>query len=173
MHHQGNILIAIIKSVQRGHNIIKQLYDNRFGENTSSGISYEDMYSQLIKEGIITKVEETDKEMLIYFPDSCMIKFADILKPTTNGAKNSPFSVKNLPKQKYTIPEKDKSEYDNIVSRLDNKLIMRKYNDEFLEKVNNNYKAEMKKTGIKSGKEYIHSIGKWDEYLDYLKMKIK
>ena len=50
---------------------------------------------------------------------------------------------------------------------------MRKYNDEFLEKVNNNYKADMKKAGIKSGKEYIHSIGKWDEYLDYLKMKIK
>lgn len=174
MHHQGNILIAIVKTVQKGHNVIKQLYEDKFGENTSSGVSYEDLYSQLSDEGIIVKVEETDKEMLIYFTDNYMNKFAKILKPSTNGAKTSPFSVDNLPKTKYKIPEKDKTDYDNIVSKLDNKLVtMSKYNSEFLEKVNNNYKADMKKTGIKGGKEYIHSIGKWTEYLDYLKMRIK
>ena len=31
-----------------------------------------------------------------------------------------------------------------------------------------NIKADMKLKGLK-GKEYIHSIGKWNEYIDYLK----
>lgn len=172
MHHQGNILIAIIKTVQRGHNIIKQLYEDRYGENTSNGISYEDIYVQLIEEGIIIKIEETDKEMLIYFNDNFMSKFAEILKPVISGAGISIFSTKNLPKQKYTIPEDDKIDYNKIISKLDNKLIIRKYNNKFLEGLNINYKTDMKLVGLK-GKEYIHSIGKWSEYLDYLKRKIK
>ena len=35
-----------------------------------------------------------------------------------------------------------------------------------------NIKADMKLKGLK-GKEYIHSIGKWNEYTDYLRKEIK
>ena len=168
MHHQGNVLIAIIKTVQKGNNVIKQLYEDRFGENTSDGIAYEDLYSKLSDERIIVKVEETDKEMLIYFPDSCMTKFATILKPSTNGAKTSPFSVDNLPKSKYKIPEKDMVEYKEVVNRLSN-LEKAHLTNSFCKQFD---KADMKLAGLK-GKEYIHSISKWNEYLDYLKMRIK
>lgn len=35
-----------------------------------------------------------------------------------------------------------------------------------------NIKADMKLHGLK-GKEYIHFIGKWDEYLKYLEKNLK
>lgn len=171
MHHQGNILMAVVLTVPKGHNIIKQLYEDKYGENTSTGITYDDLYKQLIKENIITKVEETDKEMLIYFSDNYMKKFAEFLKPQINGASISVFSTKNLPKQKYVIPDKDLQQYKDIVCNLKNKLDLRKYNSEFLDSLGIDYKKEMKLAGLK-GKEYIHSIGRWEEYTKYLSESI-
>lgn len=171
MHHQGNILVAIILTTSKGHNIIKQLYEDKYGKNTSAGITYNDLYDRLIKEDIIIKVEETDKEMLIYFSDNYMKKFAEFLKPQVNGARTSVFSTKNLSKQKYIIPDDDENDYKNIVSKFENKLIISKYNNEFLSHLEYDYKSSMKRVGLK-GKEYIHSINKWKEYLEFLKTKI-
>lgn len=177
--------MAVIHSKTRGNNIIKSIYENRYGENTSAGITFEELYKEVIELGNIIKIEDYDLyqinkkgkshnigEMIIYFKNEYMPVMAKILKAQTSGASISPFSVKNLPKTKYIIPEKDKADYDNIVSKLNNKLSIKNYNNEFLENINSNYKADMKLAGLK-GKEYIHSIGKWTEYLDYLKMRIK
>lgn len=185
MHHEQNILMAIIPSKTKGNNIIKNIFEDMYGENTSTGMTFEELYKEVIKLGNIIKIEDCDLyqinkngkihnigEMIIYFKNEYMPVMAKILKVQTSGASISPFSVKNLPKTKYIIPEKDKSDYDNIVSKLNNKLSIKNYNNEFLEEVNSNYKADMKLAGLK-GKEYIHSIGKWSEYLDYLKMRIK
>lgn len=171
MHHQGNILVGIISTVSKGHNIVKQLFDNRYGENSSSGISYHDLYNRLIKDNIIIKIEETDREMLIYFSDNLMKEFAEILKPQINGSGISIFSTKNLPKQKYIIPDSDLQLYKNIMSKLENKLEIKRYNNEFLDNLEIDYKKEMKQRGLKA-KEYIHFIGKWDEYLEFLITRI-
>ncbi len=171
MHHQGNILVGIISTVSKGHNIIRQLFEDKYGENSSSGISYRSLYNQLIKDDIILKVEETDKEILIYFSDNVIKKIAEFLKPQVNGAGISIFSTKNLPKQKYLIPEDDLRQYKGIINRIENKLEIRKINGEFLNSVNKDYKSDMKSKGLKA-KEYIHYIGKWDIYLQFLKNKI-
>lgn len=171
MHHQGNVLIAIVSTISKGHNIIKQLFEDKYGENSSSGISYNDLYNQLIKDDIILKVEETDKETLIYFSDSIIKKIAEFLKPQVNGSGISIFSTKNLPKQKYIIPEDDLKQYKDIISIIENKLEIRKINGEFLNFINKDYKSDIKAKGLKV-KEYIHYIGKWDIYLQFLKNKI-
>lgn len=171
MHYQGSILMAVVSTVSKGHNIIKQLYEDKYGESTSTGIAYDDLYNQLIKENIIIKVEETDKEMLIYFSDIYMKKFAEFFKPQVNGAKSSVFSTRNLPKQKYIIPDEDLQQYKNIICKLENKLDVRRYNSEFLDSLEIDYKKEMKLIGLK-GKEYIHYINMWEKYLEFLKMKI-
>lgn len=102
------------------------------------------------------------------------------LKPKTNGANISPFSTKNLPKTKYNIPDEDLVIYKNIVEKLDKNRIIE------LTHISNNYlqslvckkntwediKADMALKGLK-GKDYIHSIGKWNDYIKYLEKVLK
>lgn len=171
IHHSGSILFVVVPSIGKGHNIIKAIFEDKYGDNTSTGIAYKDLYKTLIDEQVLTKVEETDKELLIYFPDKNMKILAKYFKPQTNGANISIFSTKNLPKAKYKIPEDDENNYKEIVSNVKNMLDIKKYNEEFLKILNDNYKTDMKKLGLK-GKNYIHSIGKWNEYLDFLYEKI-
>ena len=109
-----------------------------------------------------------------------MEHLAVYLKPKTNGADRSPFSTKNLPKTKYKIPDEDFVSYKNIVSKIPREHIIE------LTHITNNYlkslitknhtweniKSDMVLKGLK-GKEYIHSIGKWDEYIEYLTKEIK
>ena len=47
MHHEYNTLVAIIPSMTKGNNIIKDIYEERFGENTSYGIAYEELYKEV------------------------------------------------------------------------------------------------------------------------------
>ena len=178
MHHEYNTLVAIIPSMTKGNNIIKDIYEERFGENTSYGIAYEELYKEVIKLGNIVKIEPCDLinkkgknigEMLIYFKNDYMSTMAKYLKPQTNGANTIPFSVKNLPKSKYEIPEEDLIEYKNIASKFKKSLDVGHLTKQFCKDFD---KADMKLKGLK-GKEYIHSIGKWDEYLNYLKMRIR
>ena len=101
------------------------------------------------------------------------------LKPKTNGADISPFSSKNLPKTKYNIPDEDLVTYKNIIQKLGKNRIIE------LTHISNNYlqslvckkntwediKADMTLKGLK-GKDYIHSIGKWNEYIKYIEKRI-
>lgn len=164
MHQQGTTLFAIIPSLVKGHNIIKAIYDKRYGVDTSKGISYDELYSKLTKDSVILKVEETDKEILIYFNDSMTSYFDDILKPKTSGKNVSTFSTKNLEKADYEIPKEDIDRYKVIVSRFSSMIEIKKVNDEFTKRYN---KQDIKKSGLGT-KQYIHSVGDWDEYLKYL-----
>lgn len=103
-------------------------------------------------------------------------KVIPLLKPKTSGASISPFSSKNLPHNKdYKIPDEDFIKYKNIVAEIPKERILditHKSNDylkSLATKKNplENIKADMKLKGLKC-KEYIHSIGKWDEYINYL-----
>lgn len=104
-----------------------------------------------------------------------MERLAVYLKPKTNGADRSPFSTKNLTKTKYIIPDEDFVKYKNIVAKIpkENILDITHRSNEFLKsfitkKISwEDIKADMTLKGLK-GREYIHSIGKWDEYIEYL-----
>ena len=156
-----SILQCYVPSLQRGHNIIKaikELFD---------------------REEIIFDVEESDSECLFKFHAKHMKKLEPILKPKTSGAERSPFSSKNLPKVKYDIPLEDLNRYKSIVENIGKNRILElsHMTNSFLQSLTTkkntweNIKADMAVKCIK-GKEYIHSIGKWNDYINYLEKEL-
>lgn len=159
-HYSGNYLQAYIPSLGRGHNILKAI--------------------QLLGDNLISDIQETDSEVLFKFKYNNSDKIIPLLKPKTSGQNISPFSSKNLPRNKdYMIPDEDLYAYKEIVARIPSERILA------LSHITNNFiktlatkknpiesiKADMKLKGLK-GKEYIHSIGVWNKYIKYLKENI-
>lgn len=110
-----------------------------------------------------------------------MESLESILKPKTSGASISPFSNKNLPKNKnYKIPDEDLIVYKEVIKNLSQKdmILLGKYTKNYIQSLvrKNNpiekIKSDMALKGLK-GKEYIHSIGLWNEYIDYLRKELK
>ena len=155
------ILQCYIPSLQRGHNIIKAIKES-------------------FDEEIIFNIEESDSEVLFCFHAKHMKYLEQILKPKTLGAGISPFSAKNLPRDKsYKIPDEEIKEYKELISKLDkNKLInLVHYTNKFLQSLTTkkntweNIKVDMALKGLKN-KEYIHSISKWNDYIKYLEKEL-
>ena len=154
-HYGRDILQAYVPSLGRGHNILKAI--------------------QQTNPSIIFDIEETDSEILFKFKYANSNKIIPLLKPKTSGAGISPFSSKNLPKCTYIISDKDLDMYKQIVAKIPQEriLTLTHSTNNFIKllatKKNpiENIKADMKKKCLKS-KEYIHSIGKWNEYINYL-----
>ena len=159
-HFGGNILQAYIPSLQRGHNILKKLEE--------------------IDKFLIFGIEETDSEVLFKFKYVNSDIIIPLLKPKISGANVSPFSVKNLPKSSYTIPDEDLVLYKNTVAKIppERILTITHSTNNFIKSLATkknpmeNIKADMRKKCLK-GKEYIHSIGKWQEYIQYLRDNIE
>lgn len=80
-YYGSGILQAYIPSIIRGHNIIKYINEN-FGRD------------------IIFDIEENDSEILFKFKSKYDNDIIPLLKPKTSGANISPFSTKNLPRNK-------------------------------------------------------------------------
>lgn len=186
-------------SLQRGHNIVKQIYavyinpknvTNTTNEierdgNVISRTSYQIVDSKIFEKDILTSdkiifdIEETDSEVLFKFKYQDMDKLKSVLKPLTMACNRSPFSTKYLLKSNYKIPDEDLKRYKVITSNLpQNKLISLVHTSQrFLttlatsQKKQNEMRGEMKRLGMKP-KEYYHYIHKWDEYLDYLEKNI-
>ncbi len=158
-HYGKQILQAYIPSIGRGHNIIKSI--------------------KQFQEEIIFDIDETDTEVLFKFNAKYIDLLAPILKVKTSGADRSPFSTKNLPKIKYDIPYDDLEKYKSITSCVpkEEMLTLSKLTKSFLETLCTK-KYPMKKLkedmALKclKGKEYIHSIGKWEDYLKYLEKEL-
>ena len=160
-HFGGSILQAYVPSIGRGHNVIKAIKEQFHGD-------------------IIFDIEETDSEVLFKFYYKDSDKIIPLLKPKTNGANISPFSSKNLPRNKdYKIPDEEFSIYKEMVAKIPSERILtlthstNHYLKSLATKKNtwDNIRADMKLKGLK-GKEYIHSMGKWDEYIKYLQKEL-
>ena len=154
------ILECYVPSLGRGHNIIKAIQSD-------------------LGEDIIFHIEETDSEILFRFHAKNMKKLEKYLKPKTSGASISPFSTRNLPKNKeYKIPDEEFAMYKNIVTKIPKERILslthmtNYYLKSLVTKKNSweDIKADMALKGLK-GKEYIHSIGKWNDYITYLEVR--
>lgn len=157
-YYGKSLLEVYIPSKQRGRNIIKNIQDE-------------------LGNDIILNIEETDSEVLFKFQSKNMDKLEKYLNPKTSGANISPFSTRNLPKNKtYKIPYEELEVYKEIIKNIPQNRIL-----ELTHRTNNfiknlvtkkvsweDIKSDMALKGLK-GKEYIHSIGEWDKYIDYLK----
>lgn len=154
-HYGGSILQAYIPSIGRGHNIINIINE--------------------INSNIIFDIQENDSEILFKFKYINSDKIIPLLKPKISGAGISPFSSKNLPKSNYKIPDKDFNTYKEIVAKIPQECILtlthstNNFIKSLATKKNpiENIKADMRKKCLR-GKEYIHFIGKWNEYIKYL-----
>ena len=158
-------LEAYIPSIGRGRNIIREI--KRLGIE----------YSNLI---------ETDEEVIFRFKAKDIEQVAILLKAKTSGAGISPFSTRNLPKNKsVSIPTEKIEVYREITSVVDKKdlLIIHRVTTDFLNKILEksikktdkefNYKTDIKKLMMsRQIKEYIYYKGMWDEYLSYLKKNL-
>ena len=160
IYYYGNkFLQAYIPSLQRGNNIIKLI--------------------QEIDSNIISNIHRTDSEVEFMFKYSDSDKVIPLLKPKISGSCISPFSSKNRPKSAYIIPDEDLVVYKNIVQNIpQNELIRISHiTNNFIKSLSTkknsveNIKADMKLKGLK-GKEYIHCIGKWNEYIKCLEDNI-
>ena len=161
-YYGKSVLQAYIPSIGRGHNIIKAI-NEQFGQD------------------VLFNIEETDSEILFRFHYKDSDKIIPLLKPKTNGANISPFSSKNLPKNKdYKIPDETLIAYKNIVAKIPPERILNlthstnNFIKSLVTKKNawEDIKSDMKLKGLK-GKEYIHSIGEWDNYINYLNNNLR
>ena len=204
IYHYGNrTLECCVPSLKSGKSMVRLIYRDFINKsNTETTINEYDVERDgklihVVKESIsiidkelfakelknnnniIWNVVETDSELLFRFNAKDIERLELYLKPKTNGADISPFSSKNLPKTKYTIPDEDLVTYKNIVSKLpQNQLIALVHTTkDFIKSLatkKNTYddiKADMALKGLK-GKEYIHSIRKWSEYIEYLERNL-
>jgi hypothetical protein len=184
------LLECYVMSLGRGRNVIKNIYSDFVKDIESSKYmtikeasgkkttvyDYESLYKDKDLNEIITDIYETDEEVIFKFYWDKMEMFEKYLKPKTSAADRSPFSLKNLPRTDYTIPSEDLEGYKKIVQNLgrENVILVSHKTTAFMKSLvnqNNTWediKADMALKGIK-GKDYIHSIGKWEEYVNYLK----
>lgn len=127
------------------------------------------------------KLDDFGSDVIILFKESDLDKIADIVKPKTNGKRIPPLSSKNLPRANYKIPEADLQKLQDLLQPLDKKAKMLsskqwiKDFDNVIQKKKGkkfNITEQRDDSGLKN-KEFIHSIGLWDDYCRYVKKQIK
>lgn len=159
-HYGHNILATFIPSLIKGRNLVKLCDENN------------------IK---ISHIIEGDGELSFRFNAKDIDFIANYLKAKTSGKDVRPLSIKNLPKSNYNIPYENMQEYKQITGQLSKEdiLIISKVTNCFLyEIMQKKYKDIDIKKDIKKKmmarqiKEYIHSMGEWNNYLDYLQREI-
>ena len=147
------------------------------------------IYKALKERGIdIFDYDESDSEVMFKFFATDIEPVAEIMKARTSGANISPFSSKNLPKNKdVVIPEDEMAKYKAISCKVDKKdvLMFKKWNSAFLEGILQkkirkdtknrkfNWKDDAKKMRLgRQTKEYIFAKGFWNEYCEFLDNEI-
>lgn len=122
-HYGGKTLKCYVESVARGHNYLKQMYQDFVDSDLSifedeNGFDYEKMYEALVGKGYIEDVLETDAEIEFKFHVKHIEYVCKMCKALTSGVNISPYSVKNLPKEdkiKYkSYKPTDKEQYDKM-----------------------------------------------------------
>lgn len=161
------VLIAYIPSKMRGRNIKKELKKQKIE---------------------IFNYDESDEEAMFHFLASDIEQVAKVMNASTFGAGISPWSGRNIPKNKsIVIPEDDMARYKEITKQvgITDMFLIRKLNSEFMDEIlakklrppkkrkPYDYKSEMKKLQLsRQMKEYIWVKGLFQDYLDFLDRKI-
>jgi len=194
-HYEQNILLYFCSSIGRFRNILKQIYEDKVGSlekfKTYSGkidkkgkklftFDIELMYKELLDKQIILYICEYEEEGELRFKTDLMDYIASLVKPSTSGSSISPFSIKNLPSKKYDIPEEELDKYKEITKNIDksNAIILsqliKKFDTIIQKKMGKNYDIKYeRRLSCLRGKEFIHSIGLFDDYLIFLKENLE
>lgn len=154
-YYGRGLLEAYVPSVMRGRSILKKIEDKT--------------------DVALSNIQITDAEVIFRFKSSDMSILEPILKPKTSGKCVSPFSKKNIPRSKVTIPDEDLFAYKNIIQNMPEKspLNIGHLTNQFIKNMATkkepleNIKVDMAAQGV-FGKEYIYLRGKWPEFLKYL-----
>ena len=171
IHHKKDILMCYIPSKGRGLNIIREI----LGLDVDVDLENFDYNSK-----VIFDAELLDGEVYFKFRDKDLEQILEAVGYTTKGASRSPFSPKNLPKSDYKIPQSDLDKLDSISDSKDMKYakFINVANAEFRNNIRKdmgknydiNYEMRLKKLRFK---EFVHSIGMWDKYVEFLSKKYK
>ena len=159
-------LCAYIPSRTRGRNIKKQMDKDK--------VPYH-------------RYDETDEEVSFLFPSTEIDIVAKLVGAKVSGANISPFSTRNLSKNKdIKIPEEDIGKYKNIVKTINknNMYQIRIVTNNFLNNVlqrkerkkdkNFDWKADSKRMKLsRQLKEYIYMKGYWNNFISYFQKNIK
>lgn len=167
MYWGNGILIGYVPSIGRGRNIKKAMKKEK--------IEFFDY-------------DESDEEITFRFKAKDIEPVAELMKAKTYGAGISPFSNRNLPKNKdVKIPDEEMAKYKSISGKVDKSdmLKFKSWNSDFLTNVLQkkirkdtknkayDYKEDMKKMKLgRQVKEFIYVKNMWQEYLDYLSKEI-
>lgn len=200
-HYGKDILEVYIPHIIKGKNIIKTIYRNFINKsNTETVIKEKQLGDKIVKvenviiinldlfnkeirnNDFITYYSESSEEVIFRIKDKKIVMIIDLLEPITSGANISPFSPKNLPKNKFNYTQAQIKEYEEIIEQIpkEDKLVISKINNNFLKDFLvkkqrldlTSIKKEMKLEGYKL-KDYIYYKGYEKEYLNYLKKEIK
>ena len=179
-HGVGSTMSLYVPSKQKGVRILRTIYidniDKEIPKENSNTTKYlENLCQSLVDSDVLVSAEVLDFEVYIEFKLDLIDYMAKLIKAKTSGANISPFSTRNLPKKKHTVPKEDLDMYNGAIEHLPKKgmgfnkdklvadgIIIMRLNKEFKEK----YKLEA--DNRMKFKEYIHSIGKWTEYCEFL-----
>lgn len=158
-------LTAYVPSLQKGRKTVRELQERNID---------------------IRRVIETDSEVMFNFKAKDIDKIMEKLKPVTLGKNISPHSTKNLPKTNYEIPKENIEEYKEIIGAIpkNDLILIKRITDEFLSKIVQRFLRKTDKTITvasdmrrkcmsRTKKEYVHSLGLWNDYISYLKREIK
>ena len=193
-HHGGNVLCCYIPAKQRGMNVLKRIYQEKVSktlpvETTSDNKRYlENLCRELVEKEVLVSAEVLDFEVIFEFKADMIEYIAKLVGAKTNGANISPFSTKNLPREPYKIPDKDMKLYKESIKdfptvtrdmgkgpiEVPDGLLIKRLNKQFDEIIAATQKPDFdvdqdrRTKGLKP-KEYIHQMGMWQEYCDYLK----
>jgi len=188
-HGVGNVLSCYIPSKQRGMNILRQIYIDNVSDKLPKDLTYlENLCEELVKKNILVSAEVLDGEVYFEFKATMIGYIAELVGVKTTGKTIQPFSLKNLPKTAYKIPEEDMEIYKKAIENFPSKtveingkprtmpdgLLIKAVNKKFdkiiLQSKPNGFDLDKDKRikGL-NGKEYIHSLGMWEQYCEFLK----
>ena len=196
-YYGRGVFQAYIPTLQKGRNILRNIYIKHINPSNAEYVEtemnvkgvptikktvralnnelFEEDLFKLTKTDYIFDVEQTDEEVIFKFKDTSLV--ADYLEPSTFGAGVKAHSVKNLPKSvNYDIPESELRQYETLVKDVEplrKGQIIRGYIASLATKRNpaSAIQSDMKQKRLK-GLAYIHSIGKWDKFITYVKKNI-
>lgn len=181
-HYGRSTLVAYIPSLGRGHNILIAIAKElKLIDDESKSRDYEALYSLLNKDKTVYDIMENDEEIEFKFNAKNIELVIKYLKPQTSGADISPFSSKNLPKASYLIPGNDLEEYLKITNSIpqSDKLLIGHITKQFMSDILSKdklYRTIPMKTHVRKeclkNKEYIHSMGYWSKYIEYLEKNL-
>lgn len=188
-HSGGNILSCYIPNKTRGMNILRKIYQEKISKTLPKDNVYlTNLCSALVEKEILVSAEVLDIEVFFEFKADQIEYIAKLVKAKTSGAKISPFSPKNLPREPYKIPNKDMELYKEAIQNIPTKtvdmgrgpivmpdgFIIKRLNKQFDEIIAATQKSgfdvdkDRRAKGLKP-KEYIHQMDLWQQYCDFLK----